>query len=68
MIRGKIFQIEGRKIFAFGGASSHDVSDGILQGEDWKSNAKRLQKQGKYMFRVDGVSWWKEELSSEEEM
>lgn len=44
MIRGKIFQIEVRKIFAFGGASSHDVSDGILQGEDWKSQAKRLQK------------------------
>ena len=70
LIRGEVFTIEGKKFFAFGGASSHDISDGILDGRDknWKEKAKKLNEQGKYMYRVDGLSWWKEELPTEEEM
>ena len=68
--RGEVFDIEGKKFFAFGGASSHDISDGILDFKDkhWKEKAKALEKQGKYMYRIKGLSWWKEELPSEEEM
>lgn len=70
LIRGEIYTIENKKFFAFGGASSHDISDGILDYEDgnWKNKAKILDKQGKYMYRVKGLSWWEEELPNEEEM
>ena len=68
--RGEVFTIEDKKFFAFGGASSHDISDGILDYEDkdWKDKAKVLEKQGKYMYRVKGLSWWAEELPSQDEM
>ena len=69
-MRGQVFELNGSKFFTFGGASSHDISDGILDYEDenWRDKAKELDKQGKYMYRVKGISWWSEELPSEEEM
>ena len=68
--RGEVYEIEGKKFFVFGGGSSHDVSDGILDIEDpdWKAKAKALNKRNKYMYRVKGLDWWSEELPSEEEM
>lgn len=70
LMRGEIFNIEDKKFFAFGGASSHDIYDGILDYEDenWKQKAKELEKHGKYMYRVKGLTWWEEELPSQEEM
>lgn len=70
LMRGEVFTIEGKKFFAFGGASSHDISDGILDVEDpdWNQKAHALDKQGKYMYRIKGLSWWPEEMPSEEEM
>lgn len=68
--RGEVFEIEGKKFFVMGGASSHDISDGILdiEDEDWNQKAYVLDKQGKYMYRIKGLSYWTEELPSEEEM
>lgn len=68
--RGEVFTIEDKKFFAFGGASSHDISDGILdyEDQDWKDKTRALEKQGKYMYRVKGLSWWEEELPSQDEM
>ena len=59
LMRGEVFTIEGKKFFAFGGASSHDVSDGILDydDEDWREKAKELDRLGKYMYRVKGLTW-----------
>lgn len=70
LMRGEVYAIEDKKFFAFGGASSHDISDGILDGNypNWKEKAKELDKQGKYMYRIKGLSWWPQELPSEEEM
>lgn len=34
LMRGEIFEIDGKKIFAFGGASCHDIPDGILNIDD----------------------------------
>ena len=70
LMRGEMFDIEGRNFFAFGGASSHDVSDGILDYEDsdWREQARKLDKQYKFMYRVKGLSWWQEELPTEAEM
>lgn len=70
LMRGEMYEIDGAKIFAFGGAASHDIKDGILDGEspDWKKKAKQLDKQGKYLYRIKGISWWEEELPTTEEM
>lgn len=70
LMRGEMYDIDGMKVFAFGGASSHDVTDGILDGNapDWKKTAKELSHQGKRFFRIKGISWWPQELPSEEEM
>ena len=70
LMRGQVFTIEDKKFFTFGGASSHDIQDGILDYEDpdWKSKAKQLDEQYKYMYRIKGLSWWQEELPSTQEM
>ena len=60
LIRGEIFAIENKKFFVMGGAASHDIKDGILDynDQDWRDKAKVLDKQGKYMYRVKGLSLW----------
>jgi len=34
LMRGQVFNIDGKTYFTFGGASSHDISDGILERND----------------------------------
>ncbi|MBR3629921.1 MAG: metallophosphatase [Oscillospiraceae bacterium] len=70
LMRGEIFELCGKRIFAFGGASSHDISDGILDGSapDWRRQAWLMELRGQVMYRVKGVSWWEEELPDEEEL
>lgn len=69
LMRGQVFTLQGKTFFTFGGASSHDISDGVLDpyDDDFAFKVKQLQKQGKYMWRVNHISWWKEELPSDEE-
>ena len=43
LIRGNVYDFCGKKFFAFGGASSHDIRDGILDLEDF-SGLKELVK------------------------
>ena len=69
-MRGEIYKIDGRSIFAFGGASSHDITDGIIKMDDqgeWHKTARTWEKQNK-LFRIKELTWWEEELPSEEEM
>ena len=70
LMRGEVFNIEDKKFFVMGGASSHDIQDGILDYEDplWKDKAKYLDNNGKYMFRVKGLSWWEEEMPNDTEL
>lgn len=68
LIRGEIFIIEGKKFFCMGGASSHDIKDGILEEDNWRDEAKKLDKQGKYMYRIRNLSWWDLELPTKEEL
>ena len=69
LMRGCVFNLQGKTFFTFGGASSHDISDGIIPySENWKEVAKQMEKMRKYMYRVDHVSWWERELPSKEEM
>ena len=69
LMRGQVFELAGKKIFTFGGASSHDISGGILDPDnsDYYEKQYRLRRMGA-LFRVNHYSWWKEELPSEEEM
>lgn len=73
LMRGYVFEFDGKKFWCFGGAQSHDIRDGILDLYDFGSAKefydaiKQWSLAGK-MFRINHVSWWKEELPSEEEM
>ncbi len=66
LMRGEVFELQGQKIFTFGGARSHDIKDGIFEPGD------RRIKQWKYdyskEFRVNRQTWWEEEMPSKEEM
>lgn len=73
LMRGYVFEFDGKKFFCFGGASSHDISDGILDREDFDSDeefmatVKDWYKRWK-MFRINHISWWKQELPTEDEL
>lgn len=69
LMRGQIFDIGGVRFFTFGGARSHDISDGILSMDDpdVKEKIARLNRE-QALFRIDHLSWWKEEMPSETEM
>ena len=41
LMRGQVFDIDEKKIFTFGGASSHDISGGILDADDLDFNIKK---------------------------
>lgn len=68
LTRGQLYDIGAKRFFTMGGASSHDISGGILEPDDpqFKQKLKRLNASGA-LFRVNRRSWWKEELPSEEE-
>jgi len=68
LMRGQLFDIDGFKFFTMGGAASHDIQDGILNPEDpfFEKKYQRFCRDN-LMFRVKGISWWSEELPSDEE-
>lgn len=66
LMRGEIFELDGKKIFAFGGAKSHDIKDGILEPD--QMDLVPLWQYRRKAFRVNHLSWWKEEMPSEAEM
>lgn len=70
LMNGEIFTVSGVKIFAFGGARSHDISDGLLDSRDpaWRAQAMELIDSGKRQFRVRGITWWDAEMPSMAEM
>lgn len=73
LMRGNIFELCGKKFFAFGGASSHDISDGIIDPDDFENDDEfnktyTLWYKQRKMFRVKGFSWWEQELPTQEEM
>ena len=68
LMRGQVFELDGKKIFAFGGASSHDIDGGIMEPDapDYKKKKKELDK-GWKPYRINHLSWWKEEVPTEKE-
>ena len=66
LMRGQVFTLENKTFFTFGGASSHDIEHGILEPDD--PRIKRWHKDKTKLFRINHVSWWKQELPSDTEM
>ena len=66
LVRGCCYTIEGKTFFAFGGAQSHDLWNGVVEPND-KKRMKELDRT-KSFYRVNHESWWKEELPSKGEM
>ena len=69
LMRGQVFDINGKKIFAFGGARSHDIEGGILELDDPDIIKKKrmLDKDG-VCYRVNQLNWWPEEMPNGKEM
>lgn len=69
LMRGEIYIIEDKTFFVMGGAASHDIQDGILDPKDryFSRRRRRLEEQGKYMYRIRGRSWWEQEMPTKEE-
>lgn len=68
LMRGQIYNIHDHKIFVMGGAQSHDIEGGILNpnAPDFEEEYWAMRRAGN-RFRVNHVSWWKQELPSEAE-
>ena len=67
---GYVYDFDGVKVWNFNGASSHDISDGILDPTDpeYANKKKSLERSGKYMYRVKGISWWEHEIEQNPEV
>lgn len=57
LMRGEVYTIDGKTIFAFGGAASHDI-------EPFYDDFGKCIWSG----RTEGIDYWKREIASEEEM
>lgn len=73
LMRGYVFDLSGKTFFAFGGATSHDIDDGVLYPNDFKTKKELMNEfynrtQSGEMLRIDHLSWWKEEMPSKTEM
>ena len=68
LMRGYIFNLQDKLFFTFGGARSHDISDGILDPVEDKDKIKKWSHDYTKMFRVNGVTWWEEEMPTVKEM
>lgn len=66
LMRGQVFTLEEKTFFTFGGASSHDIRDGILEPDD--PRISRWSRDYTKLFRVNHESWWERELPTQEEM
>ena len=68
LMHGQVFDIAGKRVFAMGGASSRDIDAGILEPDDPDLKVKRrLRDKQQALYRINHVSWWKEELPNDEE-
>ena len=69
LMRGQVFELEGYHFFTMGGAKSHDTEDGILEpgAPDFERKLLMLQRKPRARYRINHVSWWAQEMPSEEE-
>ena len=54
LMRGQVFEIAEKKIFSFGGASSHDIQGGVLEPDDPDFEKKyAILSRGDLPFRIN---------------
>jgi len=67
-MRGQVYTLEGYTFFTMGGASTHDIEDGVLDPRSPNYAMSLLEMSAKgCRFRINHKSWWKEELPAAEE-
>lgn len=68
LMRGQVFDLDGRTFFTLGGASSHDITDGILDPEDpaYRAKKKRLDAR-RALYRINHKTWWSQELPDDDD-
>lgn len=66
LMRGQVFDIDDLKFFTFGGAASHDISDGVLEIDD--PRIKEWRYDPDKMYRINHISWWEREMPNQKEM
>lgn len=69
---GYVFSLAGRSVFVMGGASTHDIQDGILDPDAYDTRkayraACRRLDQDDAFYRVRYVSWWSREIPGQQE-
>ena len=69
LMRGEIYSIDNKSVFVMGGASSHDIQNGVLDknAPGYAKECYRLRIEGKF-FRVKNENWWEKELPDENEI
>lgn len=65
LMRGQVYHIDRFSFFSFGGARSHDITDGILEPGD--PRIKIWGRRNK-LFRINKREWWNREMPSIQEM
>lgn len=67
--RGQVFNIDGKSIFAFGGAASHDIAGGVLDRSSPTYAEDRVKAiESGLPYRVKHMSWWEQELPNQAEL
>lgn len=71
---GERFDFGGFSVLSLGGARSIDISDGIIEPNEF-SNIRELgavirsyHRRGKNSFRINHMNWWEDELPSLEQL
>lgn len=77
LMRGQVYELNGKVITTMGGAPSHDIQDGIFDPDDYdsidemKKDIQNLYKKkggaAFAMYRIKGLSWWPQEVPNERE-
>lgn len=68
LMRGQVYNFHNKTVFTMGGAKSHDINDGILEPDDKNLKRKiRILNKRNAMYRINHVSWWKEEMPNKSE-
>lgn len=67
LMRGEMFDIAGKKIFTFGGARSHDIWNLVdPHSDNYWDIVDSIDNKNEF-YRELGISWWEEEVPTEEE-
>lgn len=67
LMRGEIYEIQGKTFLAFGGAVTGDYNLILRKDEYFKQNTKYCRKKG-LTYRVLGETYWPQECPTEEEL